>query len=102
QASFAFKYDPTPPILVAPPVDVDATDGNGTLLGSYPGVQASDALSSVDLACQPALPHLFAIGSTPVSCTATDVAGNTTTRAFAVRVATWPHPTLAGPGPGLP
>ena len=101
QGDFAFKYDPTPPVLLAPAIDAEATDPAGVVVGTYPGLSASDALSSAVVACTPAAPHRFAIGTTTVSCTATDAAGNVAARSFEVRVASAPDLALAAAASSL-
>jgi hypothetical protein len=68
--------DYTPPTLTASDLSVEATDPSGATVGSYP-VSATDNLDpSAVVSCTPTAPHRFPIGDTPVSCTATDQAGN--------------------------
>jgi hypothetical protein len=69
--------DSTPPTLHLPgDIVVDAVGPAGTTV-SY-SVTATDAESTVaSIACSPASGTLFAIGTTTVSCTATDSRGNT-------------------------
>jgi hypothetical protein len=84
--SKSFKIDATTPTLNVSDVTVDAPTPSGATVSSYP-VSASDITSGLQtVVCNPAAPHTFAIGDTTVSCTATDNAGNTATKAFVVHV----------------
>ena len=82
------KLDSVVPALTVANITVDPAGATGTTVSSY-STTASDATSPpVTLTCNPASPHLFAIGDTTVSCTATDQAGNATTKTFTVHVRT--------------
>lgn len=78
--------DTTPPVLL-PPGDliVDATSPAGAVV-----TFAASAVDQVDgavvVTCAPASGEPFGVGTTTVSCTATDAAGNTTTGGFVVTV----------------
>ena len=78
--------DTTPPTLQVPgKMIVNATSPSGAIV-AY-SVQATDETTpdpTVD--CSPASGSKFAIGTTTVTCTATDAAGNATTKAFTVHV----------------
>jgi len=78
--------DATPPQLSLPgPIAVDATSSAGAAVSFV--VRAIDVVDpSPTLSCSPASGATFPIGSTLVSCTATDRAGNRSTGAFAVIV----------------
>jgi hypothetical protein len=86
--------DASPPVLTLPtsPVTLDPTGADGASYGSattgYPGVSATDDQTAHPaIACAPAAPHTFALGSdTTVSCTATDDAGRSATKTFVVHV----------------
>jgi hypothetical protein len=78
--------DTTPPILVVPGhLSVDAINPAGA-----PVTYLATASDSVDptpqVGCQPASGSVFPIGTTSVSCTATDQSGNAVTQTFNVRV----------------
>lgn len=75
--SVAFKIDKTPPSLTVPGnLSVPATSADGAVV-TYT-VTATDALDrSPTVTCSPASGSTFAPGTTAVSCTATDAAGNT-------------------------
>ena len=67
-------------------VTVDATSPNGAI-ATYTAPAATDEVDgTVSVACNPASGAPFAIGSTTVTCSATDAAGNTGTTTFTVLV----------------
>lgn len=85
-ASFAFRYDATAPVLTAPgAVTADATSPLGAAV-SYAVTAADGVDASLLVLCTPASGSTFAIGTTAVSCTATDAAGNTANATFSVTV----------------
>ena len=78
--------DTTPPVLTVPAdVVIDATRPAGATVG-YAVSATDDQDPTPTVACTPSAGSLFAVGTTTVACTATDDAGNTTTRTFAIRV----------------
>ncbi|WP_221089569.1 PxKF domain-containing protein [Deinococcus aquaedulcis] len=80
--------DTTPPTL-SPPANVSVTPAPGqfSMPVSYPLPAASDAVdSSVSVVCTPASGSTFALGTTTVTCTATDDAGNSAQASFTVAV----------------
>jgi hypothetical protein len=80
------KRDATPPALSVPDeIAVDATGPDGATV-EY-AVNASDALDpEPSVACDPLSDSIFAIGTTTVTCAATDAAGNVATATFRVHV----------------
>lgn len=90
---------PTTPPTFAGVADVTATatSASGATV-SYTAPTAADTFGTpATVACVPASATEFAIGSTSVMCTATDVYGNTQTGTFQVKVsAPATAPTLAG------
>jgi len=80
------RVDQTPPVLTLPgPLTADATNSGGAPV-SY-AVSATDATSGTGApVCAPPAGSVFPIGVTTVSCTATDVAGNSATGSFTVTV----------------
>ena len=52
----------------------------------YTVTATDDLLPAPDPVCTPPAGSLFAIGDTPVTCTATDLGGNTATASFVVTV----------------
>jgi HYR domain-containing protein len=79
--------DTTPPVIAAHPnVTVPATGANGALV-LYTAPAATDAVDANPVVtCLPAAGSVFAVGTTPVTCTATDAAGNTAGSSFDVIV----------------
>jgi HYR domain len=78
--------DTTPPTLTLPgDQNVAATDSSGATV-TY-SASASDIVDgAITPICSPASGTLFAIGTTPVNCTATDASGNTASGGFNVIV----------------
>ena len=73
-----------PEILSLGDIELEAPEGATGMNVSYQ-VSASDADGAVAVSCTPASGSFFAIGTTTVSCTATNAAG-TTTKTFTVTV----------------
>ncbi|MGI8999580.1 MAG: HYR domain-containing protein, partial [Candidatus Limnocylindria bacterium] len=90
--------DTTAPAVTAPAnVSAQATSASGATV-AYSGASATDAVSgSVSTSCLPASGSTFALGSTTVTCSATDDAGNTGTATFTVSVVDTTPPTLILP-----
>lgn len=86
--SVTVKLDKTKPTVTVPTgVTAEATSSNGAAV-SY-STSAGDALSgpsSITPSCSKTSGSTFALGSTTVSCSAADAAGNTQTRTFDVSV----------------
>jgi hypothetical protein len=78
--------DTTPPILQVPSgIVVDATSPQGAVV-TYSVTATDNADPDPAVACSPASGSIFAIGSTVVSCTATDDTGNSAAATFTVMV----------------
>ncbi|HVL47000.1 MAG TPA: HYR domain-containing protein [Candidatus Thermoplasmatota archaeon] len=79
--------DRTPPaIAFAPDLVVEATGPDGALV-AYDAPSTSDAVDGEGVAsCGPASGSVFALGTTAVTCAASDAAGNAATSSFEVRV----------------
>jgi sugar lactone lactonase YvrE len=80
--------DTTPPVISGVPADitVDATSASGAVV-TFASPTASDNVDGpVPVSCSPASGSTFPIGTTTVTCTATDAAGNTSTATFTVTV----------------
>jgi uncharacterized repeat protein (TIGR01451 family) len=96
--------DTTAPTLTVPTgAAASTTDGAGTAV-SY-AVSASDVVDvAVTPVCSPASGSLFPIGTTTVSCTATDAHGNSASKSFPVTVSllTGPVTDLVAPVLSLP
>ena len=70
----------------------EATSPSGAAV-SYPLPAATDAVSAPAVVCAPLSGTVFALGSTPISCAATDAAGNSSTVSGSVTVADTTPPT---------
>ncbi len=90
--------DTTPPALTLPAnITTGATGPNGAPV-SYTA-SASDAVDgAVTVTCDAVSGSTFGLGSTTVTCTATDTANNTATATFTVTVADTTPPALTMPG----
>ena len=99
--SAARACDTTAPALTVP-ADMDLTSSgpNGTPVTF--AATASDVIDEdVPVSCTQASGSTFTVGTTTVTCTATDGAGNTTSRSFTVRV-TQVVPVEGGVGGTVP
>src|SRR6185436_6489252 len=94
--SFTVTVNETePPVLVCPAnIVTNTAPGQSTQVVSYaPG--ASDNCPGVTVSCNPAAGSSFGTGTTPVTCTATDVAGSTSSCSFTVTVTSGNRPPVA-------
>ena len=80
--------DETPPTLTLPgPISVSAARWFGSVVRYAGSVSATDDFDPhPNISCSPASGSTFPIGTNQVDCTATDLAGNTTTGSFLVSV----------------
>ena len=87
--------DTTPPVFtfVSPNLTVDATGKNGAVV-QYGAATASDAVGPVTITYSKASGSTFALGTTTVTVTAKDGAGNKTTATFTVTVVDRTPPTI--------
>jgi lysophospholipase L1-like esterase len=90
--------DTTPPTLVGMPADVtrEATGSTGATVTWVAPTATDDVDDTVTPSCAPASGGTFHLGTTTVTCTATDLSGNTETAQFAVRVVDTTAPKLTG------
>lgn len=90
----ASPVDTAPPTIFVPGnLTAEATGPGGATI-TY-AASATDAVDgSVAVSCAPASGSTFALGTTTVTCSATDGAGNTATGSFAVTVADRTAPVL--------
>ncbi|HKQ07968.1 MAG TPA: HYR domain-containing protein [Blastocatellia bacterium] len=79
--------DTQPPSITCPAnvTSVSPAVGSGGVV-TYPTPTASDNCPGVTTACTPPSGSTFALGTTTVTCTATDTSGNTATCSFSVSV----------------
>jgi HYR domain len=82
----AEQRDTTPPVVTVPAdLAVDATGPAGSKV-TYAAPAKDDTDPSPTVACSPASGNTFAIGTTDVTCTATDASGNHAAASFRVHV----------------
>jgi hypothetical protein len=88
-------HDTTAPVITTPGnLTVEAT---GTMTPVIYAASASDAVGVTGFSCTPASGSPFPLGTTPVSCTAGDAAGNTSSASFNVTVQDTTGPVLGLP-----
>jgi hypothetical protein len=85
-------------ITVPGPITAEATSPGGAVV-VYTAFAVDNLDGSVPVVCTPASGSTFPLGTTLVSCTAHDAAGNVGTNAFTVTVRDTTPPTLHLPGP---
>jgi hypothetical protein len=100
-ANGSFKVtvkDTTPPTVTAPgDVTLEAVDGSGAVV-TYGAATASDTVDgSLAATCIPASGYTFSLGSTTVTCSATDAHGNTGSSSFTVKIQDTTIPLLSLP-----
>jgi N-acetylneuraminic acid mutarotase len=81
--------DTTPPVIACPTVSpAIANLGSSSAAVSYPAPTASDNCGLGSVACSPPSGFSFPLGTTTVTCTATDSRGNSSSCSFTVTVLT--------------
>jgi predicted extracellular nuclease len=92
------SFDRTAPVVTGPSgtVTANATNGSGATVSFNVSAQ-DDVDGSVAVSCSPPSGSTFALGTTPVSCTATDASGNSAQFAFNVKVSSAAPPVPAAP-----
>jgi hypothetical protein len=78
--------DATPPLLTVPPGLVFEATGAGGAVVSYVAFATDEVDGPVPLRCAPASGSTFPIGTTTVTCTATDSSGNSASASFTIHV----------------
>ena len=100
-ATKSFKVtvqDTTPPAIAGMPADmtVEATAATGAVV-TWPAPSATDLVDGpVAVTCLPASGSMFPLGSTNVSCSASDAHGNPSTKKFTVSVQDTTPPAISG------
>lgn len=89
--------DDSPPVLTCPSAPALQCTNGGAVASYSPA--ASDRCSLVTTACTPAAGSTFPLGTTGVTCTATDAAGNQARCSFPVVVEDTQPPSIACPAP---
>jgi hypothetical protein len=86
-----------PPVISGWPgnLKAEATSPEGAAV-SWPALTATAGGKSVDVACVPKSGSVFPLGSTPVTCTASDGSGSTSSTGFTVTVADTTPPAFSG------
>jgi hypothetical protein len=89
--------DSTPPSLSLPANQtVEATSASGAAV-SYTATATDAVDGAVTPSCSPSSGSTFALGTTTVNCSATDLAGNTSSSSFTVTVRDTTPPTVTAP-----
>lgn len=93
-ASFTVTVvDTTPPAVTVSPdiADAEATGGSGAIISYSPATASDDVGVTSGPTCTPASGSTFPIGTTTITCSASDAAGNLRSASFTV---TWTPPLL--------
>ena len=101
QTSFTITVQNTPPVISGTPANltVQATAASGATV-TYANPTATDAAGSpIPVSCLPLSGSTFPIGTTTVTCTATDTVGNSSQSTFTVLVQDTVPPVINVPGP---
>ncbi len=95
-ATGSFTIDATAPVIAAHAnITVEATSAAGAIV-AYTSPDVTDNFDAMAAAsCTPASGSTFALGTTTVTCTKTDSAGNTATSTFTVTVRDTTAPVIA-------
>ncbi len=93
--------DTTAPVVVVDDKTVEATSPAGAVI-TYPATAVDNVDGALTPTCVPPSGGIFALGATPVTCTAKDAAGNTGSDTATMRVVDTTAPTstcVPGPNP---
>jgi hypothetical protein len=89
--------DVTPPVLKVPEnITAEATSPAGATV-TYKVTATDNKPGPITIACVPPSGSTFGFGTTTVTCTARDVAGNTSTKSFIVKVRDTTRPVINAP-----
>jgi hypothetical protein len=87
--------DVTPPVLTVPAdITAEATGASGAVV-TFTATATDLVDGAITPVCTPPSGSTFALGATTVSCTATDAAGNATTKTFTVNVVDTTAPVIS-------
>jgi hypothetical protein len=98
-ASFTVTVNDTQPPSITPPANITVSndpDQAGAVV-NYPSPTASDNAPGVTTNCNPASGSFFPLGTTTVTCTATDASDNTASASFTVTVNDTQPPAITPP-----
>ncbi len=97
--TFTIKVqDTTPPVISAPNISVEATQSTGYKVGtSFPGISATDLVGVTSLTFSKSSGTILPFGTTTITATAKDAAGNTSTATFTVLVQDTTPPAITAP-----
>ena len=88
--------DTTPPVISGTPANITIAAGPSGTAVTYSNPTATDVVDGTDqVGCTPASGSTFAVGTTTVTCTATDAHGNSSHTTFTVSVQDTP-PVISG------
>ena len=90
--------DKTPPVLALPSTITADAAGPGGAAVTYTATATDRLDPAPNVACSPASGQTFPLGTTTVSCSATDTTGNTSRATFDIRVVDRGAPTVSVPG----
>ena len=82
--AFPFNFDTEPPVITCPPNVTAGCSTERLVSVTWPEPVVTDNRPGATVVCVPASGSGFAIGTTVVTCTATDAAGNTASCSFTV------------------
>jgi len=98
QFTVTVTRDTTPPQISCPPdMTVRNDPGECGAKVNYPAPQASDNCPGVSVTCAPPPGSFFSVGTTTVTCTATDAKGNSASCTFTIKVFDGEPPRIACP-----
>src|SRR5207245_2816013 len=90
--------DTTPPSISCPNNETAECTGNGQATVNYPPASATDICDGpLPTTCVPPSGSSFPVGTTTVTCTATDAAGHSSSCSFTVTVADTTPPSISCP-----
>ena len=99
-ASFVVKVvDDVRPVLTVPgSITASATSSAGAIV-NFQATATDNVDANPSVSCTPPSGSTFSLGTTPVSCTATDASGNSATGGFSITVVDTTPPLLSVPSP---
>ena len=98
----ALSIDKTAPVISNMPSDITLyTDTSASLPVTYTNpIATDDSGGAVTLGCSPVSGSMFSLGTSTVTCTATDPSNNSSSKSFSVGLVYTPAPALQGSSSG--